>query len=113
MLGQPGEIMNVDSQDPMWNRNEFRAQRQPGPITFLPHSQPVLEHFRCRRATTDDEQLASSREIFSTRVDAVFPASRFEMKVVRKTRLTDDAGRIDDMTSMQLLSVTIAVSISN
>src|SRR5436190_14705896 len=104
--------MDVDAKDPMWNRYEIRTQRQPGTITFLPHSQPVLKHFGCRRAATYDEKLASAGQVFGTGVDAVQPTSRFKVKVIRQARLTNDSGRIDHMTAMQLMSPTVASAIT-
>src|SRR6478736_5266246 len=105
--------MDVDAKNPMWNRYEFRTQRQPGTITFLPHSQPVLEHLGRRRAATYDEKLASGGQVFGTCVNAVQPTSRFKTKVIRQARLTNDSGRVDHMTAMQLMSVATVVSITN
>src|ERR1044072_8806954 len=104
--------MNIDTKDPVWNGDEFRTQRQPRTIVFLSYSQPVLKHFGSRRATTDDE-LPRSRKIFRANVNAVLPVTRFKTEIVRQARLADDAGCIDNVTTTQLMLLTIACSITN
>src|SRR5215218_7947241 len=94
-------------------RNEFRPQRQPRTITFLSYSQPILEHFGSRRATTYNQKSPSGRKIFRPNIDAVQPAAPFKKKIIWEPRLTNDARCIDDVTATQLMLLTIACSISN
>ena len=115
LLRQPREVVNVDTEDPMWNRdrvsNAATTTRDHLPVSLATNSQeprlPTRHHLQ-------PEAVARSGEIFGAHVNTVPPAATAsKMKVIRQSRLADDAGCIDHMTAAQLMLLTVACSITN
>src|SRR5215213_905731 len=100
LLRQPNEVVHVDAEDPVWYCTQSGPQRQPCVIIFPPHLQPAFEHLGCRGATTYTQEPPRIREMFGSRVETVQPRNlqTVRSEIFRKSRLADDAGRVDDMT---------------